>query len=357
MIRVLHIVGIMDLAGQETFIMNLYRNIDRKKVQFDFVVHSDKRGYYDDEIEKLGGRIYRITPISKNIFKHMKELKQVVKENKYNIVHRHTASSIVFIDLLVAKKCGVKYRIVHSHNTSSGKGIINKIFRTFLNYYSNYKFACSQDAGLWLYGKNRKFEIIKNGIDIEKFKFSKIIRDKIRKEYNIQDKFVVGNVARFNEQKNHIFLLEVFNEIQKKNENAILLLVGEGEKEIEIRKKIQELKIEKKVIILGVKNNINEILQAMDVFLFPSIFEGLPVALIEAQASGINIFASDTITKDVDVTETINYLNLNLSFKTWADIINNNRNIRNLEISSIYNSGYDVVKNSKDIEFKYINMI
>ena len=198
MVRVLQISGNMNMGGQETFIMNVYRNVDRSKIQFDFVVHSKERGYYDDEIEKLGGRIYRITPMTKNIFKHCKELKNVIKKGKYEIVHRHTSSSIVFIDLLIEKICGVKKRIVHSHNNLSKNVILHKIFRPFLNLLSTDKMACSIEAAKWLFGNKycKCAEVVNNGVELTKFLFNKEIRNLIRKKYDVEDNIIIGHVGR-----------------------------------------------------------------------------------------------------------------------------------------------------------------
>ena len=181
--RILHIVGTMNMGGQETFIMNLYRKIDRSKIQFDFVVHSKEVQFYEKEIKELGGKIYKIDSMSKNIFLHMKNLYRIIKENNYHIIHRHTNSSIIWFDLLVAKIAKVRRIIVHSHSSSSKYRIINKIFQGMMNMLTDVRLACSQEAGEWLYGK-KKFEIIPNGIDFEKYKFDlekrKLLRNKIR---------------------------------------------------------------------------------------------------------------------------------------------------------------------------------
>lgn len=358
MVRVLHIVGKMDCGGQENFIMNLYRNIDKEKVQFDFVVHSKDEGFFDSEIEKLGGKIYRITPMTENLLKHIKELKKVLIENNYNIVHRHTDSSIIFVDLLISKRCGVKYRIAHSHNTVSSKlKILSILFRPLLNKYANFKFACGEAAGKWLFGNcSNNVYVIKNGIQVKDFLFSEKIRNKMRTELEIQDKFVVGNIARFNKQKNHLFLLDIFNCVAKKKKNAILLLVGDGEEKDIIFKRANELGIINKIIFLGIRKDVCDILQAIDVFVFPSLYEGLPVSLIEAQASGVKMFISDTITKEVNVTNSIEYLNINDYAEKWADAICSSNYTRNSIISGIKENGYDAIDSAKRLEKMYLDM-
>lgn len=355
MIRVLHIVGQMNMGGQETFIMNLYRKIDKEKVQFDFVVSSKDKGYYDDEIEENGGKIYRITSMSENILKHCNELMKILKKGNYKIIHRHTASSIILFELLVAKICNIPNIIVHSHNTNTSKKFIHKIFRPFMNKLCNYKFACSEDAGKWLFGKKEKFEVINNGIDVKKYEYNEKIRCKKRKELKVMNKFVIGNVARFNKQKNHEFILNVFEEILKIKPDSVLLLVGDGEEKLKIQEKCKLKKIEDKVIFLGVRKDVNEIMQAFDVFLFPSLYEGLPLTLIEAQASGIKIYASSTITPKVNITNNINFISLSDNAAMWAKKIVENDNIRNLDIESLYNL-YDSTKIAQKIQQKYLDM-
>ena len=273
MVRVLQISGNMNMGGQETFIMNVYRNIDRSKIQFDFVVHSKERGYYDDEIEKLGGRIYRITPMTKNIFKHCKELKNVIKKGKYEIIHRHTSSSIVFIDLLIAKICGVKKRIVHSHNNLSKNVILHKIFRPFLNLLSTDKMACSIEAAKWLFGNKycKCAEVVNNGVELTKFLFNKELRNLTRKKYDVQDNIIIGHVGRFDYQKNHNYILKIFSKVIEKNDKYRLWLVGEGAIKEEIKQKAKEENIEKYIKFFGIVDNVNELLQGMDIFVFPQL--------------------------------------------------------------------------------------
>ena len=225
-----------------------------------------------------------------------------------------------------------------------------------LNKYANLKFACGEAAGKWLFGNSNDVYVIKNGIQVKDFLFSEEIRNKVRTELKIQDKFVVGNVARFNLQKNHLFLLDIFNCIAKKKKNAVLLLVGDGEEKDNILKKSNELGILDKVIFLGIRKDVCNILQAVDVFVFPSLYEGLPVSLIEAQASGLKMYISDTITREVNVTNSIEYLSLSESAETWADIICSSDYTRNCDISGIKENGYDAIDSAKKLEKMYLNM-
>ena len=320
MVRVLHISGNMNMGGQETFIMNMYRNIDKSKIQFDFVVHSQKKGYYDDEIEKLGGKIYRITPISKNIYKHCKELKNVIKEGNYNIVHRHTSSAIVFIDLLIAKICKVKKRIVHAHSNRTQKfSILNIICRPFLNYFATEKLACSIDAKNWLYGNIADYKILYNAIEIDKFIFKETIRKKIREDNNCQNKLVIGHVGRFSPEKNHKFILELYNEILKDKDNVELWLIGDGQLKKNIIDMAKQMNLIDKIRFFGIVDNVYELLQGMDIFIFPSLYEGLGISLIEAQASGLDCIASTNIQNEAIITNKVVCKDLNIN--EWKEEI------------------------------------
>lgn len=335
--RILHLSGTMNMGGQETLIMNIYRNIDRSKVQFDFVVNTEERCFYEDEIEKLGGKVYRV-PRLKHIFKHWKELSKILKENKYDVIHRHTCSQVVFIDLLIAKLCKVKTRIIHSHNMSVDKKYehLYKIFTPLINGLSTIKYACSENAGKWLYGKNKEdFKIIYNGIDIDKFLYNEDARKKIRSEFNISDDIkVYGNVGRLSYQKNHIFLLDVFKNILEKDPKSVLLLCGDGEIRSEIEEKAKELNIYEKVIFAGVRKDINYMYQAMDFFVFPSHFEGLPVAFIEAQSTGLPCFFFDkTIAQLSRISNNIYAFDENATASTWAETILANNEIKDRKIN------------------------
>lgn len=321
--RVLHIVGQMNMGGQETFIMNLYRNIDRKKIQFDFIVHSKNRGYYDDEIEKLGGKIHRITSLSRNPIKHCIELKNVLKNNKYIAVHRHTCSSIIAIDLIIAKICGVKQRIVHSHaNRTNRLPVAHIMFRPLMNMFANEKLACSKDAGVFLYGKkgSKELKVINNAIEIEKYKYNENMRNEIRKKYNSQDNLVLGHVGRFDEAKNHKFIIEVFRDLVKKMPNAKLWLVGGGELEEEVKNQVKSYNLEEKIVFLGIRNDIEVLMMGMDVFVFPSIYEGLGIALIEAQCSGLKCMVSNNIQDEAIITNNVLKMQID-STEEWVENI------------------------------------
>lgn len=356
-VRILHVVPNMNSGGLENLIMNLYRNIDRSKIQFDFLVHYQKKGIFDDEIEKLGGKIYRFTfREDNNIIKYIRDLNKFFKEHtEYKIVHGHMAS-LGYIYLGIAKKYKVPVRIAHSHGTSylkTLKGYVKFITFKFAKYKSNVNFACSTEAGQYLFGKKRKFEFIPNAIDMQKFEYNKKIREEVRRKLGIDDKIVIGNVGRFNLQKNHKFIIDIFNGVRKKKKEVILLLVGDGELHKDIEKQIQQLGIEEDVKLLGVRKDTNELYQAMDIFLMPSLFEGLPLAGVEAQASNLKCFFSNTITREVQISNNIEFLSLELKAEQWADIIIKNFNYDRKNVK-ITNRNFDIKNLAKQMEKRYI---
>lgn len=325
-IRILHVVPNMNSGGLENLIMNIYRNIDRSKVQFDFLVHYQERGFFDDEIEKLGGKIYRFSfREDHRFFQYVKELNQFFNiHQEYKVVHAHMAS-LGFVYLKIAKKHGVPVRIAHSHGTSylkTVKGYIKFLTFKLIKYQANVYFACSTEAGKYLFGQKRKFTIIPNAIDLQRFDYNKKVRNEVRNELMLDDdQLVIGNIGRFNLQKNHTFLLSIFHEIVKKRNNTTLLLVGKGELEDEIKEKVKSLKLENKVKFFGLRKDVDRLYQAMDVFLMPSLFEGLPLTGIEAQASKLTCYFSDTITKEVVISDNVQFLPLTAKAEEWAECI------------------------------------
>lgn len=352
MIRVLHIVGTMDVGGIERFIMNTYRNIEREQVQFDFVVHKKERNYYEDEIESLGGTVHRVERKSKNIIKNIIQMYRLFKNNpQYKIIHIHTNSATCITDLLIAALCNVPQRIVHSHSTKTKKSkkYIHKTFRSIMNVLANRKLACSDLAAQWLFGENQyiknKVQIVNNAIDLDLFKFNKDTSVKYRNELNIrQDSFVVGHIGSLSNAKNHSFLIDIFKAILEKESNSTLVIVGEGPHKKEITDKINELNLTDDVILTGLRNDIPELLSLFDVLIFPSFYEGFPVTLVEAQASGLPCIISDTITKQVKTTELVQFISLNKKPGDWADqaLFTKSSNNRIDTYSQIVSSGFDI---------------
>ena len=339
--------------GVETVIMNYYRHLDHSKVQFDFICDEDSTRIPYDEIKKLGGRVF-LVPKYQNLPKYLKTLEKLFKESQYCIVHSNLSTLSVF-PLSVAKKVGVPIRIAHSHSTSNPKewkrNLIKNILRPFSKRYATDYFACSEVAGRYLFG-NKAFDrgevkIIHNAIDIDKFKFDEVARKKLRKEFGIKDStIVIGHVGRFVQQKNHTFLVDVFKEYHKKNPDSKLLLVGSGPLEDKIKKKVEKLGLKDSVLFLGQRDDINKLYSAMDVFCLPSLYEGLPVVGVEAQAAGLPCVFSDKITNDTVITKDTTLSKLEL--KKWLIILNNielePRNAKILDDFNIKISVSDLVK-------------
>ncbi|PEU09348.1 glycosyltransferase family 1 protein [Bacillus sp. AFS014408] len=349
-LRVLHVVVNMNRGGAETLIMNLYRNLDQSKVQFDFL--TCKEGVFDEEIVKLGGKVHRIPYITD--IGHVRYLKALdtffASHQEYRIVHSHMDKMSGFV-LRSAKKAGVPIRIAHSHSTSSEGGVAAKMYKWYAGKFilpcATHLLACSNAAAQWLFAtKADTTKVLKNGIECDKFAFSTKIRKEVRKELQLhQDTFVVGHVGRFAHPKNHSFLIDVFAELIKLKPDSILLLVGDGLLRSEIEKKVVELNLERNVRLLGIRSDIERLLQAFDVFVFPSIHEGLPVTLVEAQGAGLPCVISDAITKEVDLG-----MNLVEHFPLtdttiWIEKIKNiaiRNSTRNISDQIFSQKGYDI---------------
>ncbi len=295
---------------------------------------------------------------------YCRKLYKIIKTEKYDIVHVHGSSSMMFMQLLTAKIAGVKIRIAHSRNTSCEHKLLNVLFKPFFKRIYTNAFACGKEAGEWLFGKKENFVIIPNGKDCEMFEFQETIREQYRQKYNLRDKIVIGHIGNFNYQKNHEFLIDIFYELSKLNNNYYLILAGKGTLEKEIHDKIIELGLQKNVIFLGqvpVKEVANW-LQAMDIMVFPSRFEGFPNVLIEWQIAGLPCIISDRITKDVKVTDLVKFISLDKSPKYWAEEIIKikiqDRNlIKDKVINQIKEHGYDIKENAKRLEKIYENLI
>lgn len=360
-IRILQCVSNMDRAGIETMLMNFYRNIDRNVIQFDFLCNKPKPGDYDEEIKKLGGKIY-VTPGLNPLkwFKYQKYMKQLFKEHpEYKIIHCQN-ESMGFPALYAAKHANIPVRISHSHNTVTRldfKWPIKILYKQLLKFEATDYFACGIDAGKYLFGK--KVDVIHNAIDIEKFKYNESTRVKIKNRLDINDKFVIGHVGRFEPQKNHLFLIRMFYEYQKSNEKAILLLIGTGSLEKKVKKMVESLKIVEKVIFLGNIPNVNDYYNIMDVFVLPSLHEGLPVVGVEAQINGLPCIFSNKITSEVKIIPSSKFLNISKrSYKDWCEEINKYINKTRIDVSKfIISSGYSISEETKKLEQRYLKMV
>lgn len=345
--RILQVLTIMNRGGAETMVMNFYRALDKSQYQFDFLVNRQERGLYDNEIESMGGRIFRAFPIRPWTYpRYFSFLDSFFKEHKgeYVAVHAHIQDNAGIV-LKYAAKYGVERRICTSHIAHYGidaKFLFRKFGHWVGNKYINCRLACGVDAGKFLYG-DKPFEVMKNAIDTRRFVYDEKKNIAFRKERGWEDKIILGNVARFGAQKNHHGMLEIFKAVHDKNPKSILVLVGTGELVDEIKTLAKQKKLDDCVFFEGVQDDVSKYLNAFDILLFPSLFEGLPVSIIEAQAAGLKCFLSDTIDKDTDITGDVCFLSLKQSPQEWADeILNGVPYERHNNYQKIVEAGYDV---------------
>ena len=361
-IIVAHIMGKWLGGGVEAVVMNYYRHIDRNKIQFDFICDCDSTDIPYDEIKELGGRVILVPPYQQ-IFKYIKELKKVFQENGYQIVHSHINTLSVF-PLYAAKKSGIPVRIAHSHSTTNQrekkKNLMKQLLRPFSKVYATDYMCCSEHAGRWLFREKTyddgKVFLLNNAIDLDEFKYDEKIRKEKRNELGIEtNRLVIGHLGRFVAQKNHTFLIDVFNEIKKKNKNAFLLLAGQGPLQDEIKNKVNELGLNDKVKFLGQVNDAYKLYQAFDIFLLPSLYEGLPVVGIEAQATGLLCELSSDMTKETKVLDTTRFISLERTPEEWAKTIleDYSKFKRHDTTEEITKNNFNIKKEASKLEDKY----
>lgn len=382
-VRILQHMRVLDSGGIEAFIFANYRKMDRKKVVFDFLVTRDKKEFYDDEIEKLGGNkiVLDFKKTGNSIMDPIRQARafyQFCKANKdkYKVIHFQSIGANGFMDIIAARIAGIPVRIAHSHIANDIKpqhnskkqtaGFIRKklvlfrqsIIRRLVSSNATDFFGCSKMACQWMFTKkinSTKSLVVKNPIDTDKFKYNEKVRNKIRKELNIQDKIVIGHVGRFVYSKNHGFLLELVKEAISIDNNVVLLLVGGGKLEKEIKKYAAELGIKDNIIFYGETSKVYEVYNAMDIFLFPSIYEGLGIVLVEAQANGLPVIASKSIPEEVMVTDNFKFIDLEDSKDKWISEIKNSIGKRNLNnFKKVRESGYDIKDVSQFLEEFYL---
>lgn len=370
-IRVLNIVGLMSPGGIETLIMNIYRNLDRSKVQFDFLTHKGIDGEFDEEICRLGGRIYKMPQIRNGektyyykFFEYVFALKKFFIEHpEYHIIHGHMTNTAALY-MPIAKKYGeVTCCIAHSHSTQARPGLSGKItnilHKRIPEIATDY-FACSEMAAHWFFRQEDiaagKVKIIKNGVDPKRFHFDQGKRANIRKKLGLENKLVIGNVARFKTEKNHTFQVDVFEQVNKLNPDSVLMLVGVGELMDEIKQKVCEKGLTDSVLFLGSRSDVQDLMLAMDVFLLPSLCEGLPVVGIEAQAAGLPVITSTGVTRETDITGNVEFLELDLGAKAWADkllAVYNSFDRRDMS-AYIRENGYDITETAAWLQDFYL---
>ena len=358
--KILIATGWLDVSGIETFIMNIIRNIDRNLFQIDFLLNQEKDSRYSREARVLGSKFYYIPQRKDGLLNYLRSCSKFFKEDgkKYDVLHYCGGSLTSVAVLYYAKKVGIPNIIAHAHSTST-EGIHNKILhqlnKTFRQNLFNHNLACSKEAGHFFFG-NRDFMILNNGIDIDSFKFQKPIRNKFRLNLGIDsDDLVLGHVGRFVPLKNHKFLIEIFKEFLKIHHNSKLLLVGTGPEEKKIKQIVKENKISDKVIFLGERADIPELLWTMDYFLMPSIYEGLPFVLIEAQSAGLRCLVSENVSKDSKLSDNVVFLPINDNPKEWVECVINWESKSNNRDSwkDVEERGYNIKEIVKIVENIY----
>lgn len=360
---------VLAAAGIESFIMNMYRNIDRTQVQFDFMVMRDQEEFYDQEIAALGGEKYTISVSAGNtllrILKESRALYHFLKNNPYQIVHIHYTTPLRAPYLLAAKRAGVPVRIYHSHSAevsgkSKGKLWIYEYFRKKIDDWSTHRFACSEAAAKWMYSNNtlkeHDYQVVCNGIDVEKFKFDSESREEVRRELGLGDAYVLVHTGRFLEQKNHRFIIEVFRALKQRCAHVKLLLLGKGELLDEMKALVADYSLNEDVHFLGVRSDVERFLSAADCYLMPSLYEGLPVAAVEAQCAGLPCVFSENITREVALTAHTAFLSLEQPVSDWCDQLLAYRNVTRKDCSKeITSKGYSIQNGAKALQTFYLD--
>lgn len=360
--RLLCIVNTLDAGGAETFLMKIHRNLDIDKYQMDFCVMNHTKGIYEDEVLSRGGRVFHAEQKSKKPIRCFMDIRRVVRENKYSYVMRVNENSLSVIDLIAAKAGGAKVLAMRSSNAGSLSNIGNLLHRLFSflpKHVPTVKLAPSTEAAEYTFGKGSvargEVSLLHNGLDYDAYKFNPESRHSLREELGLNKCLTVGHVGRFSMQKNHTFLIDVFNNICDKRSDARLVLVGIGELESDIRDKVKTLGIEDKVIFAGRRSDVAQLMSAFDVMLFPSFHEGMPNVIIEAQAAGLPCVIADTITAEADITGLVKYMPLGASVSEWSDMVLKKVTVgkRTDTYSDFYNEGYDLCS----VTDKFIRLI
>jgi len=362
LIKVLQVTGALNMGGAETMLMNVYREINRDKIQFDFIVSGKEIGFYESEAINLGASIYHIRKRSESFIGNLKDFYKIIKSNNYKVVHFHTQNAFfTTTQIIVARFAGGKRIIVHSHNTSDWrKGIARKMHflcRPLLSALTDKKLSCGKAAAEWLYGSSRETKIIPLPVVCKKYLYSDEKYDILRKKYGYTDSIIYTHIGRFLDVKNHDFLIDVFYKIHSVEPKSVLFLIGNGPLRNDIEKKIKELELSDSVVLWGNISDVNEKLIMSDAFLFPSKYEGFPTVVLEAQAAGVSCFISDTITKDIAITELVHYLPLDEGVDLWVETIlsRKSRNERERKMANrMIAEKYDVMQVAECFEKIYL---
>lgn len=370
-IRILNLFTVMNRGGAETLVMNLYRQIDRSKIQFDFLVHRQERGLYDDEIEKLGGRIYRMCPISfTNILDYKNKLESFFREHhkEYFVIHSHMSEMGYFV-FKVALKYKIPVRILHAHNAPNsqyGTPLI-RFKRIFRNYFAKEMckmatdyFTCSNVAAAWLFKSKPsvKFHFLRNSVDSLSFSYNKNKSHFLKQKMGLEDVFVIGHVANFSLAKNHTYLIDIFSAFNKKYPKSVLLLIGSGKLKEKIELKVKQYNLQENVRFLGMRSDVKDLMQVFDVLVFPSLYEGLPVSLIEAQAAGLPCIVSENIAPETKIIDDYIPVSITQPAENWIPFIEKYMDYERKDTSAmIKEAGFDVVSCAEELSNFYLTKV
>lgn len=350
-----------DADGITNVILNYYRAMDKSDMQIDFIVPNKIRAEIENEIKTNNGNIFVVNDRVKNPIKYMKSIYKIMKTNNYNIIHSHGNSCTLALEMVSAKFAGIQVRIAHSHNSTCKHIFAHVILRPLFNLTYTYAFACGEKAGHWLF-KKKSFEIINNGIELNKFQFNVNVRQKYRDDLKINDNIVIGHIGHFTFQKNHDFIIEVFKELFRIDKKYVLMLIGDGDNRDVIENKVKSYGLTDNVIFTGKSYEVPQLMQAIDIILMPSRFEGLPLTLIEAQAACLTCYVSDVITKEVEITDLVKFISLDETPQNWARRIHSQIEINRKEIANrisytISSRGYSINENAIKLKDKYLNQL
>lgn len=366
MIRVAIVAGKVDTGGKKNLIMEYYRHVNRTELQFDFICDADSQAIPTEEIERLGGRVYTIAPYQ-NIIKNMLDMRKLFKDNKYPIVHAYNSTMNLF-PMFVAKRCGIPVRISESLSMAhkgDWKTILKKILRPMSKWFANYYMSCGIDCGIWQFGEKMytsgKIDVFKTVVNTAANSYDSEMREKTRKEFGWENKYVVGHIGRFTAQKNSVHVIEIFAAVAKREPNAVLCLIGDGELKEVVLKAIRDFGVEKQVNYFGRREDIQKFYNAMDCFILPSLYEGLPVVGLEAECCGLPMFFSTEVTREANACELGHFIGLEETVDMWADEIiramKDNMPIRKSYAKEVAEAGFDSVSEAMRMQRYYFDAI
>ncbi len=357
MIKVLIISTVgLGLDGISANVMNYVRFIEKEDICINIVAPNKVEKWLKEDIKSCGAILYEIER-NKNPIAYLYKLNQIIRSSKYDIVHVHGNSSTMFVEMLAALLGGVAVRIVHSHNTTTSHPLLNKVLTPFFNHSYTQAFACGVDAGRWLYG-HKPFKIIPNGLEVDKYCYSEDIREKYRSDYQLTGKIVIGHIGAFIYQKNHEFIIDFFNRVNQLKQNYVLLLIGDGVFFPKIKQKVIDLGIEDKVIMVGETQKVPQLLQTMDLLVLPSRYEGMPYVAIEAQLAGLPVLVSDKVTKNIKLTDLVEFIPLQADSDGWAEKITGitcgDRIYRSKQaLVDVGQAGFNIKENARELKELY----